>query len=260
MLDTRRPNLLLFHHSGLVFFLLPCFAVKSKEAEERHRLVKKERNKYERNKAQQRLLPCRSSTTSSSPSTTTTSSSTLHGHSRRPTVASSSTRFVATPPTETTSTTSSSPSSCRTLYPGHERFSLQPVGNLLLRLTQKLHHRLSKVPVPRGIEERGGQSSVPRTTRSAYPMYVVVDVVGEIVVDDVRHVVDVEPSGCDRCANKNVHFANPEATEIEQKKGRVSIRFNYQMDEIGGEKGIQRDAGECYSWFVHSSFSIILVV
>jgi hypothetical protein len=47
------------------------------------------------------------------------------------------------------------------------------------------------------VHEGQGVSHIAHATGSADAMYVVVDVVGQIVVDDLRHVGNVETAGSD---------------------------------------------------------------
>ncbi len=71
---------------------------------------------------------------------------------------------------------------------------LQPGWDLLFRLRQELEQITTDVPVAI-VEEGRGQAKVPHTTRAANTMDVLLNVAGEVKVDDVLHVWDVQSSG-----------------------------------------------------------------
>ncbi len=76
------------------------------------------------------------------------------------------------------------------------RDGLEPARNLLVRLAQQLDEVLDDILVPT-VEERRRHTRVTRTSSTTNAVHVVVDVGGKIVVDDMRHVRDIEPTRSD---------------------------------------------------------------
>ena len=82
------------------------------------------------------------------------------------------------------------------------RNCLKPIRDLLVCLTQELDEITDNVLVT-AVEERSGDTNVTRTTRTTDTVHIVVDIRGEIVVDDVGDVGNVETSSCDSGRNED---------------------------------------------------------
>ena len=74
---------------------------------------------------------------------------------------------------------------------------LEPAGHLLAGLAEHLNKLVGHLDVAIGVVERGRPTDVSHPARSADSVDVVLDRLGQVVVDDVAHVADVESAGGD---------------------------------------------------------------
>ena len=76
---------------------------------------------------------------------------------------------------------------------------VKPVGNFLLGLQERAHERTSELAIEFAIlvEEADGLACVAASTGSADSVHVVVDRFGQVEIDDMRHMGNVEASGSD---------------------------------------------------------------
>jgi hypothetical protein len=89
---------------------------------------------------------------------------------------------------------------------------LKPRRDLLVGFPQQLHKIANDVLVA-AVEEGSGDTSVAGTTGTTDAMDVIVDVTGEIIVDDVGDVGDVQTTGGDSGCNHDRSLTSPEGVQ-----------------------------------------------
>ena len=97
---------------------------------------------------------------------------------------------------------------------------VKPTRNLLVRLTQELDEVADDVAVAT-VEERGSDTDVAGTASTTDTVDVVVDVRGQVVVDDVRDVRDIETTSSNGSSDKDGR-----ATRTEGLQGRLTLALS----------------------------------
>lgn len=92
------------------------------------------------------------------------------------------------------------------------RVVLQPAWHLLIRLLHQLNERAGDAGVFVA-EKGGGEASLAGAARAPDTVHVVVDVGGQVVVDDVADVRNVETASGDVCGHEDRSATGPEGAK-----------------------------------------------
>ena len=124
---------------------------------------------------------------------------------------------------------------------------LEPSRDLLVCFTKKLDKITNDVLITT-VEEGGGATSVSSTTSTTDTVNIVIDVGGEIVVDDVGNIGDIETTGSDSSGNHNGsatlteslegHFTFPLGSVTVNRCGRVVIGDEVVREDVGHPLGL----------------------
>lgn len=110
-----------------------------------------------------------------------------------PETASTASATTVTPFTASATRTGHAPVGCN---------AIQPVGYLLFRFDQQIHHAARQIPVAI-VEKRRGQTQITHTTRTSDTVDVLLDVGRQIEIDHVLDVGDVETASGHRRGHQN---------------------------------------------------------
>jgi hypothetical protein len=102
----------------------------------------------------------------------------------------------------TTATTTAAATATATEATALTSDGLEESGNLLVGLLKKLEKVTNDTSIA-AVEESSGDTSVSGTSSTTDTVNVVIDVGGEIVVDNVLDVGDIETTGCDSSGNED---------------------------------------------------------
>jgi hypothetical protein len=117
--------------------------------------------------------------------------------------------------------------------------SLEEGGDLLVGLLEKVEKVANDTSIA-AVEESSGNTSVSGTTSTTDTVDIVVDVGGEIVVDDVLDVGDIETTGCDSGGNEDGATSRAEHLE-----GTLTLALGaVTVNRGGGEALVDEEVGE----------------
>ena len=127
---------------------------------------------------------------------------------------------------------------------------LEPRGNLLVGLTEKFNQFADDVLVAT-VEECGGQTGVPSTSGTTNTMNIVVDIAGEVVVDNVGDVGDIQTTSGNGGGDHDGGLAGPESVEsvfslalsaiTVDRSGRQVVAVKEVTEHISHALGLDED-------------------
>ena len=130
---------------------------------------------------------------------------------------------------------------------------LKPRRDLLVGFPQQLHKIANDVLVP-AVEEGSGNTSVAGTTGTTDTMDVIVDVTGEIIVDNVGDIGDVQATSGDSGGNHDRGLTGPEGVQgmltlplgavTVNRGGRHAVTVKEVAQHIGHALGLDEDQGK----------------
>lgn len=133
------------------------------------------------------------------------------------------------------------------------RDSLEPRRDVLVGFPQQLDEFLDDVLVA-SVEERGTDSDVTSTTRATNTMNIVVDVAGQVVVDDVSDVGDIQATSGDSSSNHDRSLSSPEGMQgvltlplgavTVDGGGRHVVAVEEVAEHVGHTLGLDENEGE----------------
>lgn len=153
-----------------------------------------------------------------------------------------------TPTTAATATTTATTKSRALTSNG-----LEEAGNLLVGLLEKVDEFANDTTVAT-VEEGGGDTSVSGTSSTTDTVDVVVDVGGQVVVDDVLNIGDIQTSSSDSSGHKDWAASSTEHLQstLTLALGTITVdggRWEALVDEVIGERichalGLDEDEGQ----------------